>query len=1113
MSQHTPILYLPFDTLKDGACPNLGGLAVTATVYGATLVVDPLLGPCFNFDGVDDYVSLPEMTIDYSQGFTVSAWVHYESFQQWSRIIDFGNGAGQANILLANKETGNQLTLLSYSAILGYLDAPNALTLKQWVHVSATIGLDGTGALYLNGQVIQQGQLSMPASTTRRKLYVGRSNWDDNGYFHGKMARLRVYNRGLSAAEIRRDMDNTRLGLAAYLKLDDLADQRAPDSSQNGFDGRVQGAPQLLPDDTFGSCLSFDGVDDAIVIDLDQPETEATHMLWFKTTAANGGLLSATNEQGDQHDRHTYLQRGQLTTRVYQKTGDKRVSAGNLALADGKWHHVAHVFGTSVRGQQLYVDGQLIQGEGDHSDFDGQRQIRLGFSADSSPAYFSGQLAHVRLYRRALSAAEIEQAQAADKLGMAPFRKSHPIAFSLRDKADHYAIYIDDDPADQTLILELHNTAGRTLVLRNGAGGAASPGNYHLALRFRPGTLSAATFKQLQCLEKKEWDLCLSGEGGAQAGPATVYLLYTGQNRDFAADERRTITLQHISAAPEHGARGTLVELLPNQIGYQDDPFPITGSRVAHLSVINHQGKQQIPLHLGFVGSNTILNDGSTNSRTVRLMNTSAADTLVLTPASRLVLSFDTQAAGEQKDWALGTDSQVRAIGVAPLAGWSIEEPTQGQAPEWILTPAAAIGLKPGAAIQITLQNIVTSHPSGPANLYLGYQNIPGYWDGQFICSIEKTPLIYRGGHVGLGVVDPNKALTITHPSSETNNANVEIRGAGNHSWGVGLVMRTTGGIDGPAILFRSRDQKNWQVRGETNGAGFQITEDGGDGEYGSGHGTPRLHLSAGGKLGLGTTNPQASLHVFGGQVRIDDGATGAATDAATRLHVAGGNVRIDGGKLGVGVPNPSEKLEVDGTVVARNLALSRDGQTRGALFFATPGDTNHTLYNNVSNIDGEGPFDGVKWNTGQGLSIRTGWNNAKKPALSIDDAGNTRIHGAFTVQSGQAVTGIPIVDFQQQQQGFSQQKGGSRTLRYTFTFGSAVQSAQAMLGGWWLEYDRFNREQVARVGVEAAVAAIAGNTVYVDVTFDLRDSSGNYDDAYNGRATVVVVARLSQAL
>ncbi|QRN93830.1 hypothetical protein JRI60_32310 [Archangium violaceum] len=118
-------------------------------------------------------------------------------------------------------------------------------------------------------------------------------------------------------------------------------------------------------------------------------------------------------------------------------------------------------------------------------------------------------------------------------------------------------------------------------------------------------------------------------------------------------------------------------------------------------------------------------------------------------------------------------------------------------------------------------------------------------------------------GNVGIGTTDPTKKLTVDYAGSTANHATMEVRQTGGNSWGVALVLRTTGGNDGAAMMLRSRN-KNWHLRGETGdkATGFQITEDGGDAEYGQGFGTPRLHISAGGNVGIGTTAPGSKLDI-----------------------------------------------------------------------------------------------------------------------------------------------------------------------------------------------------------------------------------------------------------
>ncbi|MBD2203270.1 RICIN domain-containing protein [Calothrix sp. FACHB-1219] len=60
-------------------------------------------------DGVDDYIALPPMNHDFSQGLTVEAWICFNSLKPKSRIIDFGNGADAENIVFGSGNTATDL--------------------------------------------------------------------------------------------------------------------------------------------------------------------------------------------------------------------------------------------------------------------------------------------------------------------------------------------------------------------------------------------------------------------------------------------------------------------------------------------------------------------------------------------------------------------------------------------------------------------------------------------------------------------------------------------------------------------------------------------------------------------------------------------------------------------------------------------------------------------------------------------------------------------------------------------------------------------------------------------------------------------------------------------
>jgi hypothetical protein len=107
--------------------------------------------------------------------------------------------------------------------------------------------------------------------------------------------------------------------------------------------------------------------------------------------------------------------------------------------------------------------------------------------------------------------------------------------------------------------------------------------------------------------------------------------------------------------------------------------------------------------------------------------------------------------------------------------------------PVWSLSPKQDIVLKHDQYILIYIYKIITSLPSGLTNLYLNYKRIPGFWDGQVVCPIEKAPLLFydvkdqQGKYtgelrVGIGCVKPEAKLEIAIPDNDADTRPLVIR-------------------------------------------------------------------------------------------------------------------------------------------------------------------------------------------------------------------------------------------------------------------------------------------------------------------------------------------------
>jgi hypothetical protein len=198
------------------------------------------------FDGNDDYIDLPRLTIPTNNGLTLEAWVQYDKFQNWSRIFDLGNGQGRDNIILANEATTNKLGVHIYTDNgQKTMGVANYFEIGRWIHVAVTIAPDGTTCIYKDGEEVAKGKTQIPEETRRRFSYIGRSNWSGDANFCGKMDEIRIWSAVRSPAEIRTNMQRRLHGkednLFAYWQFEEGI---AKDYSANGLDGGLRGNPQ-----------------------------------------------------------------------------------------------------------------------------------------------------------------------------------------------------------------------------------------------------------------------------------------------------------------------------------------------------------------------------------------------------------------------------------------------------------------------------------------------------------------------------------------------------------------------------------------------------------------------------------------------------------------------------------------------------------------------------------------------------------------------------------------------------------------------------------------------------------------------------------------------------
>ena len=421
-SREGPISHWKFDegsgtTAYDSTGNNNNG---TLTNMDNTDWVAGKYGTALDFDGNNDYVDTDyNFGNDFDSGVTWTAWVKQTNTGEQYFIHSRTSGSGEAFTLGTRGGAYNdfRFTWTTSSGVVTALSITNRS--DTWTHVSGT--WDGSNVrIYINGSEENSSSLGGNTSTPTTDILIGIRS-DLLGDFEGFIDDVRIYNYARTAAQVRLDYnaglsarfggspaEDMDRGLVGYWNFNEGSGQTAYDSTDNNSDGTLgatSGAEASDPTWTTGKkggALSFDGSDDYVSINDRFDLINSSNSFWVKTTSST---LSGLFASGDSPNIYMDTDGG-VYVWFKDSGGYKRNPAsGTLGtINDGAWHFVATT-GNSTNSV-LYVDGS--SNSISCGAYVGSGTVRTTFGNHSDLAYpFNGQIDEVRVYNRALSAAEI----------------------------------------------------------------------------------------------------------------------------------------------------------------------------------------------------------------------------------------------------------------------------------------------------------------------------------------------------------------------------------------------------------------------------------------------------------------------------------------------------------------------------------------------------------------------------------------------------------------------------------------------------------------------------------------------------------------------------------
>lgn len=455
--------YWSFDgpTIDWGSSPTVRNVisGVTSSLSGFSKISSPVLGMVGQgllFQGTSqNSISVSnasnQIIPDSNAAFSIALWFKPKSNFSSSNVGRglIGNetfGVSGFRWALINNGGGKLQFWSSQNGGSILMTSTNAIATSTWNHV--TVSYTGSSAaMYLNGSLNVEDTSGTIVSNTNNILIS--DSLSASNFFDGIMDEVRVYNRALSAAEVKYLYDKSAPATATKISSDQNSEQTSglvglwsfngPDinwatgvvSDRSGSGNN--GVPVNMSTTTspvmgiVGQGLSFDGVDDYVTMGdvLDFERTDSfTLFAWIKSAdvpGAAGAISIIIGKQNNSSPFSGYDLSISSATDVLEfelmntlTTSDLRIR-GTTDVIDGKWHQVAVVYGgtSAASGATFYIDGRvdttatIVANTLDATTITAF-PLQIGTN-NSGASRFPGAMDEVRVYNRALSSGEIQE--------------------------------------------------------------------------------------------------------------------------------------------------------------------------------------------------------------------------------------------------------------------------------------------------------------------------------------------------------------------------------------------------------------------------------------------------------------------------------------------------------------------------------------------------------------------------------------------------------------------------------------------------------------------------------------------------------------------------------
>jgi RHS repeat-associated protein len=204
-SSEAPVASYSFNEGSGETAHDASGKAHEGTLHGAKWTKEGKYGGAIYFDGTEDLVTVPaSRELDFSPAFTLEAWVKPDEANEWSAVITKetpGLVSYQLHAEAGHKKPAG--VVFDNEGKEAMAEGTASVPSKAWSYLA--LADDGEHLrLYVNGELAATSSTVAAAGGEGALQIGGDVPWAEDS-FKGTIDNLRLYNRNLSAEEVKKD--------------------------------------------------------------------------------------------------------------------------------------------------------------------------------------------------------------------------------------------------------------------------------------------------------------------------------------------------------------------------------------------------------------------------------------------------------------------------------------------------------------------------------------------------------------------------------------------------------------------------------------------------------------------------------------------------------------------------------------------------------------------------------------------------------------------------------------------------------------------------------------------------------------------------------------------